>query len=120
VVTQWRLNSVIVVVLATFLGLGGLAVSTVRDNTDPEILRGADIDMATFDCLLVQIMQEVPPAARIVVTTDETFWLQRLTEIAYPHREVVADLDDATHALILTRRAVEPDCGDLGIEVVET
>lgn len=118
--TKWRSNSLVVVVIATFLGLSGLAVSSVRDNTNAAILRGADVDMATFDCLLAQVEQKVPPAARIVVTTDETFWLQRLTEIAYPHREVVADLADATHALILTRRAVEPDCGDLGIEVVET
>lgn len=114
------MNSIILVVIATFVGLGGVAVSVVHENTNSTILRGADVDMATFDCLLGEIMREVPADARILVTTDETFWHQRLTEIAYPHREVTADLDDATHALILSRSAVDADCGDLRIEVTET
>jgi hypothetical protein len=118
--TKWRPSAVVAVVIATFVGLGGLAVWTVYENTNPEIIRGANVDMRTFECLLDQIVTDVPPDARIVVTTDDTFWFQRLTEIAYPHREVVAEFDDPTHALILTRAAAEPDCGDLGIEVVET
>lgn len=116
---KWRLRALMAVAIATFVGLGGLAVSTVYDNTNAEIIRGANVDMGTFDCLLGQIVDEVPPDARIVVTTDDAFWFQRLTEIAYPHREVVAEFDDPTHSVVLTRAAANPDCGDLGIEVVE-
>lgn len=109
----------VAIAISTLLVATVGAALTIVDETSADIRRGADLTTSAFDCLFAHVVESVPPDARVVIRADETFWLQRLTEIVHPFAHVVDDVDVATHEVIVVQPSESAVCADVELVVVE-
>lgn len=123
----WRATGAAAVVVALAGVLLAVLVVAGWAAAPTDDLDGGDEQFAQLVCVQRQLEQRVPAGARVQVAERDvmaadpllddvqaSYWFQRLTELAYPRVELVADPSAATYVVAVSSEA-PAGCRGLGV-----
>lgn len=106
----WRVLPLLAVALFFVRNWAIAGSEVLRAELADQRLTDTRTTVAQFDCMGNAMLEQLPSSrTRIGFDIADGMWVQRLTEIAYPRHDIVADIADAQHVVAF---AAEPgECG---------